>query len=76
MRLFYILILSCFLVSCGNEYGIKKGTKVNVSVEGSSSGVENVRMHKVTDEALIVVQADGSKISIPKRLVRYVYEAE
>ena len=49
---------------------------MNVSVEGSSSGVENVRMHKVTDEALIVVQADGSKISIPKRLVRYVYEAE
>jgi hypothetical protein len=76
MKILLILLLTCFLVGCGNEYGIKKGTKVNVSVEGSSSGVENVRMHKVTDEALIVVQADGSKISIPKRLVRYVYEAE
>ena len=76
MRLFYILILSCFLVGCGNEYGIKKGTKVTVSVQGSSSGVEDVRMHKVTDETLIVVTADGRKLSIPKRLVRAVIEAE
>ena len=49
---------------------------MTVSVQGSSSGVENVRMHKVTDETLIVVQADGRKISIPKRLVRAVIEAE
>jgi len=76
MKLFLILLMACFLVSCGNEYGIKKGTKVMVVVQGRGSSVENVRMHKVTDEALIVVQADGSKISIPKRLVRFVYEAE
>ena len=84
MRLFYILILSCFLVSCGNEYGIKKGTKVTVFVQISrigscsdfGSSVEDVRIHKVTDETLIVVKADGRKISIPKRLVRGVFEAE
>ncbi len=49
---------------------------MTVSVQGSSSGVEDVRMHKVTDETLIVVTADGRKLSIPKRLVRAVIEAE
>ncbi|MDA7605179.1 hypothetical protein N8631_00230 [Verrucomicrobiales bacterium] len=74
MRLFYILILSCFLVSCGNEYGIKKGTEVYVVLEGK--GDLKGTMHKVTDEALIIVRADGKKFSIPKSKVRFVEEAK
>ena len=64
-----------FLVSCGTEYGISKGTKVTVLVEGASQSVDGLIMHKVTNEVLIVIiEKTGEKVSIPKEKVRLVIE--
>ena len=44
-----------------------------VFVLGEDAVIKDVRMHKVTDEVLIVVQDDGRKISIPNGLVLGVH---
>ena len=76
MKLFALLILSLFLVSCGNEYGIGKGTKVMVGLTTTKNNIENVTLHKVTSKMLILKTRSGKTLSIPKDTVRWVQERE
>ena len=71
MKLFALLILSLFLVSCGNEYGIKKGTEVIVYrlTKGELSGL----MHKVKSD-VVILKKKGKIISIPKSNISSIQE--
>ena len=57
------------------EYGIRKGTKVTFLIEGVNEPHKGFVLYEVTDEALIVKrEATGSKMSIPKKNVRWIAE--
>ncbi len=75
MKTLTLLILSLFLVSCGNEYGISKGTNVKVAISGSKYPAEG-KLHKVTNDMLILKMENGDKLSIPKQKVTLVREWE
>ena len=73
MKHFLIVVITCFLVGCGNEYGIKEGTKVWVEVEGwegrAPQGILVVVKSKV-----VVLQDETGKISIPKARIKGIVE--
>ncbi|MDB4810393.1 hypothetical protein OAH00_00770 [bacterium] len=71
MRL--LLILSaCLLVGCGNEYEIKKGTKVNVYTSTQQVAVSGI-LHKVKSD-VVILKKDGKIKSIPKSVIISIQE--
>ena len=63
--------MACFLVGCGNEYGIKKGKLVTV-YRLQNIGISGI-LHKVKSD-VVILKRDGKIISIPKSNIDYIKE--
>ena len=70
MKIALLLVLSLFLVGCGNEYGIKHGSKVTVAFVGGGS-MEGF-MSKANGKVVRIKERGGAVVSIPKDNVKYV----
>ena len=76
-----MLILSaCFLVGCGNDYGLKKKQIIGVKIEGKTSPLIG-KFHSVNDEVLIIrlmqkgkLEYLGPKYIISRSKILYLYD--
>ena len=64
--------MACFLVGCGNDYGIKEGAYVTVHL--GTTGKQNVmgKLYKVTKEMVILESPSNRKTAIPRSKIQYI----
>ena len=75
MRL--LLILSaCFLVGCGNDYGIEEGKYVTVHLGTSVKQRVQGKLYKVTKEMVILESPNNRKTAIPRSKIQYISQME
>ena len=82
MKIFLMVLLSCFLVGCSNKTGMgfEKGSEVSITLFDplmfpNGKGLEqfeHLYIHKVTSEMVIVKTEKGERIQIPIEKIRSI----